>query len=148
MLQDGAEIPAIWLARLFRCVAQPNPAIRPTRCSASSTTFRALHEGNGDAEGRGRRRRWFEAAAAGGQTRRHRILRTGYHVGDRDGSTWRRWARAAAGVQTSPLPGELQEQARAAGGVHGPGGAAGRRLSQTPASPPVAAPAVVAGGCA
>jgi hypothetical protein len=93
----------------------------------------ALHEGKGVPKDEAAARRWFEAAAAEGNPDAIEFLRTGYHVGDRDGST--RGVGVPPPVQASPLPGELQEQAARPVGAWARRRA--RRLSQTPASPPL-----------
>jgi hypothetical protein len=115
----------------------------------------ALHEGKGVPRDEVEARRWFEAAAADGNPDAIEFLRTGYHVGDRDGR-----ARGVgvppppAGAQ--PLPGDLLEAAMpapAALAAASPGRTdarpAARRLVDRPdllappPSPPVQAPVAV-----
>ena len=140
MLQDGAEIPRdlAGAAELMRRAAESGDS--PYAVLGKLHYASALHEGKGVPKDEAAARRWFEAAAAEGNPDAIEFLRTGYHVGDRDGST--RGVGVPPPVQASPLPGELQEQAARPVERMGPAAPLARRLSQTPALSPVAAPAL------
>lgn len=110
MLQDGAGVapdPA-GAAELMRRAAQAGDS--PYATLGKLHYASALHEGKGVPRDEAEARRWFEAAAADGNPDAIEFLRTGYHVGDRDGR-----ARGVgvppppAGAQ--PLPGDLLEAA-------------------------------------
>ncbi|WP_374244293.1 tetratricopeptide repeat protein, partial [Zoogloea sp.] len=141
MLQDGAgvarDLPAA--AELMRRAAESGDS--PYAVLGKLHYASALHEGKGVPKDEAAARRWFEAAAADGNPDAIEFLRTGYHVGDRDGS--------ARGVGTPPpvalpLPGELQEAAAPRGERSPPAAFAAplaRRLTQAPAAAPAQPPA-------
>lgn len=149
MLQDGAGVapdPA-GAAELMRRAAQAGDS--PYATLGKLHYASALHEGKGVPRDEAEARRWFEAAAADGNPDAIEFLRTGYHVGDRDGR-----ARGVgvppppAGAQ--PLPGDLLEAAMpapAALAAASPGRTdarpAARRLVDRPdlPAPPFSSPA-------
>jgi hypothetical protein len=138
MLQDGAEVPRdlAGAAELMRRAAESGDS--PYAVLGKLHYASALHEGKGVPKDEAAARRWFEAAAADGNPDAIEFLRTGYHVGDRDGST--RGVGVPPPVQAAPLPGELQEQATRPVERIGPAAPLARRLSQTPVSHPAASP--------
>ncbi len=114
MLQDGAlgnpDLPAA--AELMRRAAEAGDS--PYATLGKLHYASALQEGKGVPRDVAAARTWFEAAAAEGNPDAIEFLRTGYHVGDRDGQ--------AHGVGTippvagaMPLPGVLLEEAAAPG---------------------------------
>ena len=138
MLQDGAEVPRDLpgAAELMRRAAESGDS--PYAVLGKLHYASALHEGKGVPKDEAAARRWFEAAAADGNPDAIEFLRTGYHVGDRDGTT--RGVGVPPPVQAAPLPGELQEQAARPVERIGPAAPLARRLSQTAASRPAVPP--------
>lgn len=137
MLQDGAEVPRDLpgAAELMRRAAESGDS--PYAVLGKLHYASALHEGKGVPKDEAAALRWFEAAAADGNPDAIEFLRTGYHVGDRDGAA--RGVGVPPPVQAAPLPGELQEQA--ARPVERIAAAPlARRLSQAPVSRPAAPP--------
>ncbi len=139
MLQDGAgverDLPAA--AELMRRAAEAGDS--PYAVLGKLHYASALHEGKGVPRDEAAARRWFEAAAADGNPDAIEFLRTGYHVGDRDGST--RGVGVPPPVQVTPPPGELQDVPARPMERIGAAPPAARRLSQAPVSR-AAAPSV------
>lgn len=157
MLQDGATVapdPA-GAAELMRRAALAGDS--PYATLGKLHYASALHEGKGVPRDEVEARRWFEAAAADGNPDAIEFLRTGYHVGDRDGRA-RGVGVPPPPVGAQPLPGDLLEAAAAPPST--PAGAApaagrgvtpaARRLVDRPDLPPpsVQAPAPVAAAAA
>lgn len=155
MLQDGAAVapdPA-GAAELMRRAALAGDS--PYATLGKLHYASALHEGKGVPRDEVEARRWFEAAAADGNPDAIEFLRTGYHVGDRDGR-----ARGVgvppplAGAQ--PLPGDLLEAAAAPPSTPAGAAASGnrgatpvaRRLADRPDLSPPPAPAAAPAGVA
>lgn len=134
MLQDGAEVPRDLpgAAELMRRAAESGDS--PYAVLGKLHYASALHEGKGVPKDEAAARRWFEAAAADGNPDAIEFLRTGYHVGDRDGAA--RGVGVPPPVQAVPLPGALQELATRPMERIGAAAPPARRLSQAPASRP------------
>lgn len=147
MLQDGAggvppDLPAA--AELMRRAALAGDS--PYATLGKLHYASALQEGRGVPKDEAEARKWFEAAARDGNPDAIEFLRTGYHVGDRDGQargTGTPPPPVLAGP-TPPLPGELFEAAQAkiaARPAQEVRGASARRLLDAPPStPPVSPP--------
>ncbi len=114
MLQDGAlgkpDLPAA--AELMRRAAQSGDS--PYATLGKLHYASALHEGKGVPRDVTAARSWFEAAAAEGNPDAIEFLRTGYHVGDRDGQA-RGVGDAPPVAGAAPLPGVLLEEAAVPG---------------------------------
>lgn len=110
MLQDGAGVAPdlAGAAELMRRAAQAGDS--PYATLGKLHYASALHEGKGVARDEAEARRWFEAAAADGNPDAIEFLRTGYHVGDRDGRA-RGVGVPPLPVGAQPLPGDLLEAA-------------------------------------
>ncbi|MBS0356465.1 MAG: sel1 repeat family protein [Proteobacteria bacterium] len=151
MLQDGAggvrpDLPAAAELMHRAALAGDSPYATLGKLHYAS----ALQEGRGVPKDEVEARKWFEAAARDGNPDAIEFLRTGYHVGDRDGQA-RGTGTPPPPVPvgpTPPLPGELFEAAqpkappRPAQEVRG---ASARRLldDAPPVSPPPPATAPV-----
>lgn len=147
MLQDGAggvppDLPAA--AELMRRAALAGDS--PYATLGKLHYASALQEGRGVPKDEAEARKWFEAAARDGNPDAIEFLRTGYHVGDRDGQARGTGTPPPLSLAepTQPLPGELFEAAqpkvlaRPAQEVRG---ATARRLLDAPsATPPVSPP--------
>lgn len=151
MLQDGAggvppDLPAAAELMHRAALAGDSPYATLGKLHYAS----ALHEGRGVPKDEVEARKWFEAAARDGNPDAIEFLRTGYHVGDRDGQargTGTPPPPSLAGA-TQPLPGELFEGAQLkvpARPAQDVGGASARRLLDAPpATPPVSRPLAAA----
>jgi len=110
MLQDGAlgapDLPAA--AELMRRAAGAGDS--PYATLGKLHYASALHEGKGVPRDVEAAREWFEAAAAEGNPDAIEFLRTGYHVGDRDGLARGVGSASPPVVPAVPLPGELFEE--------------------------------------
>lgn len=117
MLQDGAlgapDLPAA--AELMRRAAEAGDS--PYATLGKLHYASALQEGKGVARDVAAARQWFEAAAADGNPDAIEFLRTGYHVGDRDGMARGVGTAPPAVAAAAPLPGVLFEEAAPAGGA-------------------------------
>ncbi len=115
MLQDGAlgapDLPGA--AALMRRAAEAGDS--PYATLGKLHYASALQEGKGVARDVGAARQWFEAAAADGNPDAIEFLRTGYHVGDRDGMARGVGAAPPAVAAAAPLPGVLFDEAAPAG---------------------------------
>lgn len=138
MLQDGAgvaqDLPAA--AELMRQAAESGDS--PYAVLGKLHYASALYEGKGVPKDEAAARRWFEAAAADGDPDAIEFLRTGYHVGDRDGST--RGVGVPPPVGAGPLPDALREPAVRAVERLGTAAPMARSLSHSPTSRPLPPP--------
>lgn len=143
MLQDGAlgepDLPGA--AALMRRAAEAGDS--PYATLGKLHYASALQEGKGVARDVAAARQWFEAAAADGNPDAIEFLRTGYHVGDRDGTARGVGVAPAPVAVAAPLPGELFDEAGPARAVPAspPGRPASARhlLAAAPATRPALA---------
>lgn len=152
MLQDGAlgKPDPVGAAALMRRAAQAGDS--PYATLGKLHYASALQEGKGVDRDVVAARTWFEAAAADGNPDAIEFLRTGYHVGDRDGQA-RGVGTAPSPAGAAPLPGVLLDEAASPPGRPAPTApprpALARRLgAPLPAMPevPAAAPRQALGG--
>lgn len=115
MLQDGAlgapDLPGA--AALMRRAAEAGDS--PYATLGKLHYASALQEGKGVDRDVSAARQWFEAAAADGNPDAIEFLRTGYHVGDRDGMARGVGVAPLAVAAAAPLPGVLFDEAAPAG---------------------------------